>query len=73
MSNLLSQVQKLWSQWHRIITRAVTQIALTLVYLIGIGLTSLVAKLFGKKFLHAKFTDSSWQPMTGSERLEKMF
>ena len=34
---------------------------LTLVYLVGVGPTSLVAKLFGKKFLQTKLNkDSFW-------------
>lgn len=54
-------------------TGLITRLALSLVYLFGIGGTSMVARLFGKKFLQARFEKSSWQPVTGSNQREKMF
>lgn len=73
MSLMFSRLQQLWQAWHRFMTQLTTRIALSLVYVLGIGGTSLVARLFGKKFLQSKFTASSWQPITGSTKLEKMF
>lgn len=73
MFQIFPQLQRLWRAWHRFMTGFITRLALSLVYLFGIGGTSMVARLFGKKFLQAKFEKSSWQPITGSNKLEKMF
>ena len=44
----------------------VNSFLLTLVYILGIGATSLIAKIFGKKFLENKIstdTDSYWEDL----------
>ena len=39
----------------------IEKVALHMVYAIGIGLTALVAKIIGKKFLSNKYKKSSWK------------
>lgn len=73
MSQMLSRLKQLWQWWHRSMTRLTTRVALTLVYVFGIGGTSIAARLFGKKFLQSRFVTSSWQSVSGSTKLEKMF
>ena len=51
----------------------ITNIALAGMYFLGIGLTSLVAKLVQRRFLNRSFKKSSWQPITGSTNFTKMY
>jgi hypothetical protein len=70
---LLNVVARFGKKVRFLIETGITWIALFLVYCIGIGLTSLVGKLFNRRFLRHKFHRSSWQPITGSQQLERMF
>ena len=41
----------------------INTILLLLVYLIGIGITSIIAKIVGKKFLEVKDSNSYWKDL----------
>jgi hypothetical protein len=52
----------------------ISLVMFTFVYIFGIGLTSIVAKLTKHRFLaHVFPTHSSWQKPTGSQKLERMY
>ena len=53
----LKEGQKLFGETLAII---VNSALLSLVYLVGIGLTSIIAKIFGKKFLDLNFEKKSY-------------
>ena len=53
------------------IAAIINSVILTFVYLLGVGLTSLVARIFGKKFLDMKTVDkeeSYWTPLNLSKK-----
>lgn len=52
----------------------ISLVMFSLVYVFGIGLTSLVAKVVGHQFLTRLFpTKSSWQMPTGSSNMKRMY
>ena len=61
--NVLDLVKK----WGKLINLVVNTILLSLVYILGVGITSLIAKLFRKKFLDVELNiieegkESYWQ------------
>lgn len=62
-----------WSRWKNFMERLISITALMGIYFLGIGLTSLVAKVFQWQFLNRNFKNSSWQSVTGSSKITKMF
>jgi cytochrome c biogenesis protein CcdA len=48
-------------------------ILLTVVYYIGVGVTSLVAKVSGKRFLHQEKRESSWNKHTSTNTFRSMY
>lgn len=55
------------------IARLLSAIFSNLFCIFGIGLTSLVAKTFGKKFLRREFADTSWLQTHKNEKLTKQY
>lgn len=51
----------------------VQAILLNIVYIISIGGTSLVAKLFGKKFINTTTEKTNWEKPSESENYENMY
>lgn len=49
------------------------KVALHLVFALGIGLTSLVAKVFLKKFVTKKYHFSSWKKHLPNQTFNKMY
>lgn len=73
MNKQMRLISKFWQSWKKFMERVISNIALFGMYFIGIGLTSLIAKCFNRNFLNRNFQKSSWQPVTGSNKLTKMF
>lgn len=56
-------IKKLWQTWNKLsklLGLVVSSILLSVVYLIGFGLTSIIAKLIGKHFLPLGKESSNW-------------
>ena len=51
----------------------VQTILLNIVYVIGIGGTSLIAKLFRKKFINTSTEKTTWEKPSESENYENMY
>lgn len=50
-----------------------TMVFLHIAYLVGIGVVSVVGKLFGARFLDETATKTNWKPPTGSQDQERMY
>lgn len=64
------------SLFHRLSYRLQTGVLvvfLHLFFVMGIGLTAIVARIFGQGFMTHSFKESAWKPMTGSAQPEKLF
>ena len=51
----------------------ITQLVLIIVYIVGIGITSVLAKLFGKFFYFRAKSDSNWKLIDRDLDIRKMF
>lgn len=72
----LKGFKKGFRNFSHLITDIVNFILLFFVYFIGIGIVSIIGKLFGKHFMDLKFSSSSWvenklktKPLEGYYRL----
>jgi len=61
------------NKFSKIIQSLVNRILFHLIYFVGFGVTSLISKLMGKRFLDSFPKDSTWRKPTGSSNLNKMF
>lgn len=50
-----------------------TEVAIVLFFFIGLGLTATVARIVRRTFLQKQFSNSSWQPYTESQSLQKQY
>lgn len=57
----------------KIINKIVSTILLFTIYYVGIGTTSLAAKIVNKNFLNLTPQKSNWETPTGSNNKEKMY
>lgn len=55
------------------IQRLTEKILLTFLYFVGIGITSIIAKLVRKKFLKLQVKNSAWEKPSGNKNLETMY
>lgn len=51
----------------------IDKILLHVLYIIGIGITSFVAKIVGKKFLNMYPQKSTWEKSSGSSNFKRMY
>ena len=72
---IFNSVKKILEPVGKVISAIVNFILLSVVYFIGIGLTSLIAKMFGKHFLELKPKKASnWiEHKTAKEPIEKYY
>lgn len=72
-----NKASKLFSYWRQFIEKKFTQLALVIIYFLGIGLTAILAKLLAKKFLDKNTSNSNWQNVDRQQQtklnLEKMY
>jgi hypothetical protein len=73
MNMVLDTIRSRFKKLNHLLQTGILMFFLHLFFLFGIGLTAIFAKLFGQRFLAHVFTNSSWQPITGSDRTEKLF
>jgi hypothetical protein len=63
--------------WRKFAEKKFTQFTLIVIYFFGVGLSAVVAKIVGKKFLNKKHKNSNWQKIDlqkhSSVSLEKMY
>lgn len=69
----LSNRMVLLIKLSKIIQTTTNKILLHILYLLGIGMTSLLAKLTGKRFLNIFPKSSTWEKPTKNESLERMY
>lgn len=55
------------------IRRVIERVFLFLSYLVGVGLTSLISRIFDKDFLIMNPNSSGWSKVSGSKDLKKMY
>ena len=72
-------IARYFKKFNMIVSSTITVFALSIVYFIGVGITSLIGKMFGKKFLdhtHGK-KDTYWikslEDENTFERYRRMF
>jgi len=68
-SNFLSLFNKIGTRF----SEKVNLVFLVLIYLLGIGLTAVLGKLFHKSFLKLKSKKSVWQKHPADEKPELMY
>jgi hypothetical protein len=70
-------VNKFFLNWRRFIEKKFTQLTLIIIYFLGIGLSAIIAKIVGKKFLNKEHKKSNWQKVEFNKQslanLEKMY
>jgi predicted permease len=70
-------INKFFVSWRKFIEKKFTQLTLIIIYFLGIGLSAIVAKMIGKKFLNKKHKNSNWQKIEfkkhSNASLEKMY
>lgn len=74
MKNIIAHLISWHQKMEKMVSAIINFIALTSVYFIGIGLTSVVAKIVGQKFLKTNQTKSTWKKIErGKIQMEKMY
>lgn len=56
-----------------LLQQVTTVVLLTIVYLVGIGLTSIIGKLTEKKFFDDPQSDTNWQQHKKNSNLQEMY
>ncbi len=64
---------KFFERYKKFMISAQQFVLLHIVYVIGIGLTAIVAKIFGKHFVLNKVTQSSWVTHSNKGDSSRMF
>lgn len=69
----MHEVKFLLEKIQRVVAKIISGIFSNLFCIFGIGLTSLVAKIVGKKFLRRKYKHSSWVQSNSKANIHKQF
>jgi len=56
-----------------IMTHIVSNTLLTVAFILGIGITAIIMRLFKAVFLKHSYIDSAWETFSGSSSLDRMF
>ncbi|NCN45877.1 MAG: hypothetical protein COU63_04970 [Candidatus Pacebacteria bacterium CG10_big_fil_rev_8_21_14_0_10_36_11] len=67
----LKKINFYFKKFQTIVNFLISFISLLFTYIVGIGITSLVAKIVGKKFLGKKATDSQWVAVDYSDKFNQ--
>lgn len=70
---MLDTIRSLFHKLNHRLQTGILFVFLHLFFVIGIGLTAVVARLLRQGFMSHFFKDSSWRPLTGSGKPEKLF
>lgn len=73
MTIFKEKLQKFAFKLQTVVTKLINFLFANLFYFLGVGLTSLLAKLFGKQFLDKKKQGSSWQAAKNKLNLDRQF
>ncbi len=72
-----NKITKFFTNWRKFVEKKFTQFTLIVIYFLGIGLSAVIAKIVGKKFLNKKHKNSNWQKIeiksNTQASLEKMY
>ncbi|MCL4208919.1 hypothetical protein KJZ63_04815 [Patescibacteria group bacterium] len=71
--SLFNQINEIKNQIKKRIDKLIEKIALHFIYFVGVGLTAIVAKIVGNKFLIKEHTQTSWKKYKISKNINKMF
>lgn len=71
--SIFNQIKEIKNQIKKRVDKLIENIALHIIYFVGIGLTAIVAKIVGNKFLTKEHTQSSWKKYKISKNITKMF
>lgn len=66
-------MRKIWHRFQSVSKIVFHWIFLHLAYFFGVGVTSVVAKIFGKHFLNTAPTNSTWQKRNQDQTLKTMY
>lgn len=67
------QILALIKQVREKVEFVISLIMFSCVYVFGIGITAIIARLTGHRFLVHSYKNSSWQQPTGSKKIERMY
>lgn len=73
MKNILSNLSDLFKKLQKKFVSLLNLLVSSIFYFLGIGLTKLVASLFGKNFIEETFETSAWKKKIKKINLEKKF
>ena len=75
--NMKQTIKKFFVSWRHFVEKKLSQLTLYFIYFIGIGLSAMLAKIVGKKFLTKSSSHSNWQTILDNQQkpsnLEKMY
>ena len=72
-----NKIAVFFASWRQFMEKNFTGLTLYLIYFLGIGLSAVLAKIVGKKFLNKSSINSNWQKINKQQQskinLEKMY
>lgn len=71
--NLIKELKNRQNRIKKKLDLLLEKVSLHLVFLIGVGLTSLVAKIFGKSFINKRYYYTSWKKHSPNITHNKMY
>jgi ABC-type uncharacterized transport system permease subunit len=71
--NIFEKLREILLNFSKFVRQSLTKVVLFFAYILGIGPTSIIAKLFRKQFLNSSSKKTSWRKPTGSIYLKKMY
>lgn len=67
--SLFKTLKTIHQKVKNFVEQVLTHVSVVMTYVVGIGATAIVAKIFGKQFLNSTFKTSSWVDKT-KEKLD---
>lgn len=64
---------KIFKKIKSVVDQIIENFALNFIFILGVGITTLVAKIFLKNFLQKKHFFTSWKRYSSSNQLRKMY
>jgi len=60
MKDFFKKLLDLWIEFGKLLNKIVSPVALTIIYTVAFGISSLVSRISGNDLLHKKFTGPSY-------------
>jgi hypothetical protein len=74
LKSIFNKIKKPFEIFGKFVAKTINFVALTFVYIIGIGPTAIIGKILGEKFLTLDFKNPSWSEKdTKKENIEKYY